>query len=144
MPPFDHVTRLADTNVVSYGLSPRPADQTLAARYHPHLVGHDVGISFQTWAELLIGAETTGWDRTQFDELMETYVVIPWTEELVEIYVDLRVRARERNRRFRTPRLGGADAWIAATALRYDVPLVTHDRALRSLPEIEVISELED
>lgn len=144
MPPFDHVTRLAGTNVVSYGLSQRPADQVLAARYRPHLDGHDLGVSFQTWAELLVGAETAGWDRAQFGELMETYTVIPWTEELVEIYVGLRVRARERNRRFRAPRLGGADAWIAATAFRYELPLVTHDRALGSLPEIEVVTELDD
>ena len=142
MPPFDHITRLVDTNVVSYLISQRPADQALAERYRPHLLGQHLAVAFQTWAELRVGAELLGWDRNRFAELTQPFEVIPWNDELLDTYVELRARAYLRNRQRRSPRLSAADGWIAATAAAFDIPLVTHDRALSVLPEITVITEL--
>jgi predicted nucleic acid-binding protein len=36
-----------------------------------------------------------------------------------------------------------ADAWVAATALWYEVPLVTHDRDLERIPGLEVLTLLD-
>jgi hypothetical protein len=36
--------------------------------------------------------------------------------------------------------IGLADAWIAATALWYDVPLVTHDRDMEGIPGLQVLT----
>ena len=69
--------------------------------------------------------------------------MIPWSEDLVDVYVELRSRAYIRNRQRRTPRPSAADAWIAATAALLDIPLVTHDRALSQLPEITTVTELD-
>lgn len=143
-PPFEHVTRLVDTNVASYLAPPDSSDQALADLYRPHLANQQLAIAFQTWAELRLGAELRGWSSSEVDDLLEPYEIIPWSEELVDIYVELRARAYIRNRRFRTPRLSAADGWIAATAYRLEVPLVTHDRALSSIPEIEAITALPD
>lgn len=143
-PPFEHVTRLVDTNVVSYLAPPDSNDQALADLYRPHLANQQLAIAFQTWAELRLGAELRGWSAAQLDDLLEQYEIIPWSEDLVDIYVELRARAYIRNRSFRTPRLSAADGWIAATAFRLKVPLVTHDRALSSIPEIDAITVLGD
>ena len=40
------------------------------------------------------------------------------------MWAEVTVAAQERGRRIEC-----ADAWVAATALRHDVPLVTHNRA---------------
>ena len=140
--PFDHVTRLVDTNVASYLGASSPADQLLAERYRRRLVGQRLAVAFQTWAELRVGAVLRGWSPAEFDELTEPYDVIPWSEDLVDVYVELRACAYIRNRQRRTPRLSAADAWIAATAALLDIPLVTHDRALSQLPEITTVTEL--
>lgn len=49
--------RLLDTNIVSYMVK----RHTLLARYQPHITGYDLGISFQTRAELTHGAVSARW-----------------------------------------------------------------------------------
>ncbi len=134
---------VADTNVVSYLISTKPEVVSLAHRYLPHLNGRPVAISFQTRAELLVGMETQGWNHRRFSDLIGRFEVIPWSERLLDCYVRIRSASVERRRRTGEKRITAADAWIAATALLLERPLVTHDGALSRSPLIETITELD-
>jgi predicted nucleic acid-binding protein len=35
------------------------------------------------------------------------------------------------------------DRWIAATAVRYGIPLVSHDQIFKGVPDLELLTELE-
>ena len=143
-PSFDDVDQLVDTNVVSFMLSNDPGYRALAHAYERHLEGRTTAIAFQTLAELLVGFETQGWDRRRFERAMDRFRVIPYTEELIPIHIRLRAESVRRSRARRGRTLGAADAWIAATARRLNIPLVTHDRALSQAPEITVVTLLAD
>ena len=140
----DDIDQLADTNVVSYVISDDPAYRALAEAYERRLEGRRTAIAFQTLAELLVGLETQGWERQRFERAMARFRLIPYTPELIPIHVRLRVESIRRSRARRGRTLSAADAWIAATALLLDIPLVTHDRALSQLPEITTVTELVD
>jgi tRNA(fMet)-specific endonuclease VapC len=66
----------------------------------------------------------------------ELHVLLPIDEETALTYGLLTRTLREQGRL-----LGSNDLWIAATALRYEVPLTTADvRAFGRVPELEVIA----
>ncbi|MGO9263069.1 MAG: PIN domain-containing protein [Bryobacteraceae bacterium] len=52
---------------------------------------------------------------------LEQFVVLPYSRRLRTMWAEVTVAAQARGFRIEC-----ADAWIAATALRHDVPLVTH------------------
>lgn len=53
---------------------------------------------------------------------MKRFVSVPSSRDLIVKWAEVMVRARAVGRRLEV-----ADAWIAATALLYDAPLVTHN-----------------
>ncbi len=138
----DDVDQLVDTNIVSFTLSNDPGYRALAEAYERQLAGRRTAIAFQTFAELLVGFETQGWDRRRFEQAMNRFRLIPCTAELIPIHVRLRAESIRRSRARRGRTLGAADAWIAATARRLNIPLITHDRALSQVPEITVVTLL--
>lgn len=111
--------RVLDTNVVSYLMKGHP----LAVDYRPYLEGHLLAVSFVTVAELYEGAFRARWGRRKKDLLeaaVRGYVVVPSSHELCRLWG--RVRAERRKQP-----IASDDAWIAATALLHDSPLVTHN-----------------
>jgi tRNA(fMet)-specific endonuclease VapC len=54
---------------------------------------------------------------------LSRFVVVPSSHDFVLKWAEAMVGARRNGRRIET-----ADAWIAATALLYDVPLLTHNK----------------
>jgi len=54
---------------------------------------------------------------------LRCFVVVPSSHDLVLKWAETMVAARRNGRRIET-----ANAWIAATALLYDVPLLTHNK----------------
>jgi tRNA(fMet)-specific endonuclease VapC len=58
------------------------------------------------------------------DLVHDRFVVVPSSHDLVLKWAEAMVAARRNGRRIET-----ADAWIAATALLYDAPLLTHNKA---------------
>lgn len=110
-----------DTNVVSYLMKNHP----FARQYVKELSGKTLFISFITVGELYLWAEIGDWGtkrRDALDAVLRNYVIIPYDHEIARYYA--RVVA-ERTKSGRPISLH--DAWIAATALRHDVPLVTHN-----------------
>lgn len=65
------------------------------------------------------------------------FVIVPSSRDLVLKWAEIMVAARRAGRRLET-----ADAWIAATAVLYDAPLVTHNASdYAGVPGLKLITE---
>ena len=112
-----------DTDVVSITLK----GSSLAPFYQGILQGRLLAISFMTLAELERWALERNWGLARKADLwlhLHHYTVIPSTRELCAVWAEVTWRAKEKGKPIQT-----ADAWIAATALLYRVPLATNNRS---------------
>jgi predicted nucleic acid-binding protein len=112
-----------DTDVVSLLFK---AD-TRAQIYLPQLQDRQWFNSFMTEAELEQWALLANWSEKRVVWLrlfLSRFVVVPSSHDLVLKWAGAMVAARRNGRRIET-----ADAWIAATALLYNAPLLTHNKA---------------
>jgi len=108
----------------------------LAAVYEPIIVGRPAFISFQTAAELRYGALRRGWGPTRMLKLearINEAEIVHTGPELVLVYAQLRV-ACERIGHALSQRDHDADRWVAATALRLGIPLVSNDGIFNNVP----------
>lgn len=113
---------LVDTDVVSF-LFKR---DTRAALYEPHLNGTLQLISFMTLAELELWAAWRNWGKERRRNLrgyLSRYTLVFPDRDLCQKWAEVSARCRRDGNAIET-----ADAWLAATALVYNVPLVTHNR----------------
>lgn len=96
-------------------------------------------LSFQTVAELLQGALQAGWGERRLNRLRDEigrYLVIPFDMEMVEHWARLRSAGRAAGCEVDT-----ADAWIAATALWAQCPIVTHNqRDIEGIDGLSIIT----
>ena len=112
-------TFLLDTNIVIYAIN----KVRYYELYRRHLDGLIAAISVITVAELYEGAFRAGLgSRTHRNIVvgLDQYVVLPLDESVCRLFG--KIRFESRNRPVSVP-----DALIAATALAYDIPLVTHN-----------------
>ena len=125
-----------DTDVVSFLFK----NDTRAQVYLPHLHDRQWLISFMTEAELEQWALLSNWYAKRIDWLrifLARFVIVPSSRDLVLKWADVMVAARRAGRRLET-----ADAWIAATAVLYDAPLITHNASdYLGVPGLKVITE---
>jgi predicted nucleic acid-binding protein len=123
---------LLDTDVVSFLLK----GDSRAFSYAPHLQDRGLAISFMTVAELFQWAAIRKWGARRIGELevgLQNYVLLPLDIGVCRVWGEIRARCRAAGRP-----ISPQDAWIAATAIRHAVPLVTHNPT-----DYEVIEELE-
>ncbi|HEX5164557.1 MAG TPA: PIN domain-containing protein [Thermomicrobiales bacterium] len=110
-----------DTDVVSYLFR----GDTRAEHYRA-LLGESVRVvSFVTLAEVNYWAVSRGWGSTrrrELDDYLDQFVVVFSDGDLCEIWARVVHQAR-RNGRPILP----SDAWIAATAISLNVPLITNN-----------------
>lgn len=114
-------TVLLDTNIVSYLFK----GDTRAVHYAPHLLNQELALSMMTVAELFQWAGMRNWGRTRMVQLEATlnqYTLLPFDFETCRYWAEIRV-ARHKVGHPISPQ----DAWIAATALRYGLALITHN-----------------
>lgn len=127
---------LVDTDVVSY-LFKR---DTRSSLYQPHLKGGLNSISFMTVAELDYWAVAQNWGqqrRNKLAEFLREFTVIDSSRLLCLKWAEVRVLSRRQGRMIQP-----SDAWIAATALLYEVPLLTHNASdFAWIDALTVISE---
>lgn len=110
-----------DTDVVSY-LSKR---DSRAGTYASLLNGAVPMISFMTVAELHRWTIERNWSPTRESHLcryVERFAVVEVDRTLCRIWADVVVAARRQGRPIQV-----AAAWLAATALARDSPLLTHN-----------------
>lgn len=129
-------TAVADTDVISMVFK----HDSRSALYARHLQRQPVILSFTTIAELERWAAEHRWgDRRRRDlsEFLEEFIVYDSTRELCTWWASVMVEARRNGRRIEV-----ADAWIAATALRYEIPLITHNPSdFAGLRGLRIITE---
>lgn len=123
-----------DTNIVSYIMK---GDARMDV-YRQHLKGKTLAVSFMTVGELYEGAFRGGWYERRLGELKEllkNYLVIPFSPIMCETWGQ--IRAERRNRPIAVD-----DAWIAATAIAYSCPLVTHNPTdFAGISRLQVVTE---
>ena len=126
---------IVDTDVVSFLFKNHPIGQL----YRADLAGHPAGISFMTVAEVERWALQYRWSSQRVHWLrlyIERFTVVPSSPDLCRTWAEVMVVAQAAGRRIET-----ADAWIAATALLYEAPLVTHNGSdYRGVPGLKLIS----
>jgi tRNA(fMet)-specific endonuclease VapC len=92
-----------------------------------------------TIAELDRWAIQSSWSEARRDWLrlyLEPFVVLPFNRALCTKWAEITVAAQARGRRIEC-----ADAWIAATAILYSIPLVTHNPTdYQGVPGLEIVS----
>jgi len=112
---------LLDTNIVSFIFK----GHTLTRKYLPDLQGQPLAISAMTVAELLEWSIIHQWGQRKITKLQMTitsYTVLPLDEPVWLNWATIRATCRSKGLM-----IGVADAWIAATAIHHQIPLVTHN-----------------
>ena len=128
-----------DTDVFSADLLPR---SRLAERYAPLVTGRPAVISFQTVAELRYGAIRRHWGRTRMLTLeakIQRVEVLHTGPELVLVYAQLHADCEAAGHAL-AQKKHTADRWIAATAIRLGIPLVSNDRIFHGAPKLKLES----
>ncbi len=127
---------LLDTNIVAY-LFKRDSRATL---YAPHLLERELAIALMTVAELFQWAAVRNWGEERAQRLaqyVERYTTLPVDIDICRQWAQVRaVRIKAG-----LP-ISPQDAWIAATALRYQLALITHNPAdYQAIPGLTIITE---
>lgn len=128
---------MVDTDVYSARLIP---NSTLALHYEPLLVGRIEFISFQTAAEVRYGARLRGWGGARMRRMeaeLNRIEIVHSGPDLIRVYVELRVACQHIGHAL-SQREHDADRWIAATAIRLGVPLVSNDGVFNNTPGLKV------
>ena len=126
-----------DTDVFSADLVP---GSRLAERYAPLITGRLAFISFQTAAELRYGAIRRGWGQPRMlrmEATIERVEVVHSGPELVAVYAQLRADCVAAGHAL-GQKEHTADRWIAATASRLGLPLVSNDGIFRAAPGLQL------
>jgi len=127
---------VVDTDVVSFNFK----RDTRANLYHPHMVGKILVISFMALAELDLWVLERQWGRKRklrLEQRIRHYVVHPFNRVLCLKWAEATYSARRNGQPIQT-----GDAWMAATALALDIPLVTHNPGdYAGVDGLKVVSE---
>lgn len=117
----------------------------LPAIYTKHLVRKRLAIATQTVAEARFGALLAGWGQRRMaslERLITSVHAFPPDNETTWEFARLRTAcARKGHPLHQKEHIG--DIWIAATALRWKIPLVAHDGVFIPCPGLDLRTELD-
>jgi tRNA(fMet)-specific endonuclease VapC len=126
-----------DTDVFSYLMKPHDTRYQLYAK---RVAGKLVAVSFITVGELQFGAKKRKWGAAKLGDLekrLRGAVIVPYDRLLCDTYGRLKADTRAAG-----IVVADNDMWIAASAVRHNVPLITHNRRhFERIPDLVVISE---
>ncbi len=131
---------VVDTMVISWLLDDRP--NPLAERYRELIGSQPVLLAFQTVMELRFGALRAGWGelrRQRLERRIAEIAVVQPDDEMITACAELRLRCQHAGHALGN-KLHDGDRWIAATAIRLGVPLVSHDRLFTEAPGLRVLT----
>jgi predicted nucleic acid-binding protein len=124
-----------DTNVVSYML----LGSELGERYRALVEPCVRYVTPVTIAEMHYGAHWRGWGVARWkrlEDLLDSFDFLAPTPRIAELTGHLIAQRRLAGRP-----ITSSDAWIAATAIVYDFPLVTHDGDFAHIEGLQLLSE---
>lgn len=128
---------LIDTDVASFHFN---RDTIRVARYAPHLENATLYVSFATIAEMRFRALLRGWGPrrlAELDEFLADYLIVESHPEIGRAWARIRVESRRAGRPIEPQ-----DAWIVATAIFLDIPLVTHNAShFAQIHDVSVLTE---
>jgi tRNA(fMet)-specific endonuclease VapC len=113
---------VVDTDVVSFYFKGAPEAQL----YYYHLAGRELVVSFMTVAELDRWALGSNWGARRLARLntfLNYFAIQPFDRILCHVWAEVVVSEQRKGRI-----IGAPDAWIAATAIVNNLPLVSHNR----------------
>lgn len=115
---------LLDTDVVSYLVK----GDSRASQYEPYLVGNETSISLMTVAELFQWAFVRRWSERRTADLeryiLRSYTVLTIDMTTTRLWAQIRAAAHHKGKA-----ISPQDAWVAATALQYNLLFLTHNYA---------------
>lgn len=128
-------TLLLDTNIVSFIFK----KDTRAENYKKYLEGNREAISFTTIGELYQWASIRNWGdirKKKLEETLNQYIILGVNIDLCYIWGKIRSKCHLAGKP-----ISVQDAWIAATSLLYNIPLVTHNpKDFELIEKIEIIT----
>lgn len=124
---------LFDTDVLSFRFRARRQE---IAPFRIYWENKASAISEVTYAEAMEGSISGFTEATQkeYEAYLRGYILVPIDRRVTKAWAQLVARNKQRH-----VALGDNDAWIAATAIRHGIPLLTNDRAFRLIPELTVL-----
>lgn len=131
------VDTMAVSALVNATRQPEPA-----AEYAAVIAGRPIVISFATVTELRYGALKAGWGelrRRALERDLNRFVVVQPDDRLMSVCADLRTSCETAGHPL-GQKLHEADRWIAATAIRLDLDLVSDDTVFQNVPALSVRS----
>jgi predicted nucleic acid-binding protein len=130
---------IVDTNVFIYLVRGSSAK---AAKYAPQVDGKRMILSFATVAELWRGAATRNYgdaSRKRLAADIDVAIVVPPNDELSKRWGELTAEARAKGHALGQP-AQTHDAWVAATAQLYDLPILTDDSDFAGFSGLTLLS----
>lgn len=137
---------VVDTQIISAILvgARRPREAGLLERYGVYLRGTSLVLSFASIAELRYGSLKGQWGPGRMRRMEEWFsqvatVVMP-DNDLVSICADLRDSCRREGLGL-SDKIHDSDRWIASTAIRYQLPLISDDAIFSKVPGLSLVQE---
>lgn len=127
---------IVDTDVFSFFVK----NDTRKNLYKPHLENQFLFISFMTYAELRGWQLNRGWGSNHISKLdlaLKRYSIQNSTALICETWAEIIFESRTTGRTIAHP-----DAWIAATAISLDIPLISHNSShFINIKKLNLITE---
>lgn len=114
----------------------------VAAPYLQLVSGRSLVLSFVTVTELRFGALKGGWGDLRLRALERDLAKLPVVQpddRLMSLCADLRNRCEQKGHPL-GQKIHEADRWIAATAIRLKVPVVSADQVFRGVAGLTVLA----
>ena len=122
-----------DTNIISYQFN----EHSFARKYEKYFFGTTVCISFMTEAELLRGAYKGKWGPKRLENLrrfIERCQILHSDSKITDLWAKIKEMPGKN--------VSDGDAWVAATALACNLPLVSHNaKDFRFIPDLNLLTE---
>lgn len=134
---------LLDTDVWSLLFTARRDRNPEVIVWRQLLLGRLPVIAAQTEAELRFGAEINNWGPARLAALQSQLVrtpTLPVTSAVIHAFVTVRSGCHRAGHSLSAKQHTG-DAWVAATASAYDVPLLSGDGIFVGAPGIRLLTE---
>lgn len=113
----------------------------LAADYRALIAGRPTLVSFATVTEMRYGALRAGWGelrRRGLERDLERFTIVQPDDRLIQVCAELRASCEQAGHAL-GQKIHEADRWIAASAVRLGVELVSDDSVFTDVPGLIVL-----